>query len=85
MKWIVAIVGLLGIAGGCTTTPASPYGATTYAPAYTPGPAYAPAPVYQPQPCACAPAAVPATATYRAATPYVMPAAYQQSCAPCCN
>ncbi|HEY2148741.1 MAG TPA: hypothetical protein VGH32_12440 [Pirellulales bacterium] len=85
MKWIVAIVGLLGIAGGCTTTPASPYGATTYAPAYTPGPAYAPAPVYQPQQCACAPAAAPATAIYRPATPYVMPAAYQQSCAPCCN
>jgi hypothetical protein len=37
MKRIVAIVGLLGIAGGCTTTPASPYGAATYAPAYAPG------------------------------------------------
>jgi len=85
MKRIVAIVGLLGIAGGCTTTPASPFG-TTYAPAYTPGPAYPAAPVYQPQACTCAPAAVaPATTTYRAAAPYVVPASYQQTCAPCCN
>ncbi len=84
MKRLLAIGCLLGLAGGCTTPAAAPYG-TTYAPPYMPGPVYtAPAAA----PCTCAPVAAPATTAYRApATTYVQPVSYQQCCAPttCCQ
>jgi hypothetical protein len=72
MKRIVALVCLVGLAGGCSSTQTNPYAAYPAAPAYVPGPAYP---------------AAPAT-TYAAPAPTVVqPAAYQQCCTPvpCCR